>query len=184
MRKFIKYISLPIIAIAFLISLASCSGSNFYKTFKALGAEIEKENCFTELTLDEFKAKKADKEDFVLILVSSDTSKSTSPISKIQFEVDNQKKSATVYVFDVKEGVNHAATTGKEYRDTFGVKSLTSSLGFVALGIQDGNILFDTSYPNDYCDIFNTTSGEETSEANINVHAVAQYIIENRISNN
>ena len=55
MRKFLKYISLPIIAITFVLTLASCSGSNFYKTFKALGAEIEKENCFTELTLDEFK---------------------------------------------------------------------------------------------------------------------------------
>jgi len=184
MKRIIKYITLPVVAIALLISLASCSTSNFYKTFKALGAEIEAENCFTELSLESFKAKKAAKDDFVLILVSSDTSTSTGPISKIQFECDNQnKKDVKFYVFDVKEGVTHAATTGKEYRETFGVKSLTSSLGFVALGIQDGNILFDTSYPNDYCDIFNITE-EETTTDNINVHAVAQYVIENRISNN
>ena len=183
MKKLLKYIGILPMAFALIFVLASCSNS-FYKTFKALGAEIEEDNCFTALTLDEFKAKKEAKEDFVLLLVSSDDTKSANVLSRIQFDVDNQNREATVYVFDVIEGVSHAATTGKEYRDTFGVKALTSTVGFVAVGIQDGKLLFDTSYPNDYCDIFNTTSDAETSESNINAHAVAQYIIENKISNN
>lgn len=178
MRRIIKLMSVFSIAFLMLVSFVSCSGTNFYKTFKALGAEIEEENCFTEITLDEFKTKKAANEDFVVILVSSDSTNSVGNISIIQHEYDDQGlKDLKVLVFDVKDGVS-SVSKGEEMRSTFGVKEITSSLGFVSLGIQDGKLLFDTSNPNDYCDIFKTTS------SSVNIHAVAQYIFEDVINNN
>ncbi len=178
MNKLLKLISVFSIAFLMLISFASCSGTSFYKTFKALGADITEDNCFTEISLDEFKTKKANNEDFVVLLISSDSTTSANNVSIIQNEYDNQGISGVnVLVFDVKEGVK-SVSKGEEMRTTFGVKEISSSLGFVSLGIRDGKLLFDTSNPNDYCDIFKTTSSE------INIHAVAQYIFEDVISNN
>ena len=175
MNKAFKYIGGILLVFTFVFLLVGCSGSKFYNTFKALGAEIEKDNCFTEITVDEFKTKKEAKESFVVILVSSDGTSSVSVVSAIQYEATNQNRDTKVLVFDVKEGILHA-TKGEEYRQAFGVKEISSSLGFVAIGIKNGNLLFDTSNPNDFCDNFKTTSTD------VNIHAVAQYILEDKIS--
>ncbi len=176
MKKRFKFMGIFAIAISFAFLLVSCSGSKFYRTFKNAGAEIEEENCFTELTLDEFTAKKENKDDFVILLLNSDSSTSIKNVSIIQYECDNQARDAVVYVFDVVKGLS-SVSLGEEMRQTFGVKEIASDLGFVAVGIQDGKLLFDTSNPNDYCDIFKTTS------TSINIHAVAQYIFEGVINN-
>ena len=166
--KRLKYIFLVLLLIpAFFLS--SCGNNSFYSRFKAVGAEIEEKNCFVELKLDEVVEKKA-KDNFVLIILSSDNSTSGTVISNLQFDADNTNFEGKIFVYDVK---SPTAKEGLDITSKLGITSYTdSSTGFVAVGYKNNSKIFDTSNGGSECDVFRTT----TSQANI--HAVFNYIAE------
>lgn len=71
-----------------LVSLASCSGYNFYKDFKDAGASIENENIFVEISLEDAKTKKAAGETFVLLYGNSTSSECVSVVSTLQIQAE------------------------------------------------------------------------------------------------
>lgn len=165
--KRLKYMLLALLLVP-VFFLASCSNSSFYSKFKGLGAEIEEKNCFVELTLDEAVAKKA-KDNFVLIIVSSDKYDSATVISQLQFDATNTNYEGSIFVYDVK---SPTAKEASNITEKLGITSYSDSNGFVAVGYKNNNKVFDTSKGGSECDVFRTTS------SSINIHAVFTYIAE------
>ena len=170
MRR-LKYMLLALLLVP-VFFLASCGNSSFYSRFKNLGAEIEQKNCFVELTLDEAVEKKA-KDNFVLIIVSSDKYDSATVISELQFDATNTNYEGSIFVYDVK---SPTAKEASNITEKLGITSYSdSSNGFVAVGYKNNNKVFDTSKGGSECDVFKTTS------SSINIHAVFTYIAEGTI---
>ncbi|RIA78283.1 hypothetical protein EI71_00233 [Anaeroplasma bactoclasticum] len=142
MNKFKKIISALAVSIAFG-ALASCSSSSFYSEWKEAGAEIEEENVFSLLTVDEVVAKREAKESFVIFAGSSLKSGAVSAVSEIQAAADNLDYTGKVYFVNTKD-ILASISLKKEATQKLGVVEIDSS-NLVAVCYHSGDVFFDTS---------------------------------------
>ena len=166
MKKILKPFSILFCLLAFVFMLASCSNETFYSKWHARGAEIEKENCYQEITLDEAKTKKQNKETFAFflgILTNDDTA--VSDMTKVQFLADNTNFTGKVYFITVKKVTKDIA---KDVSDTF--KLDIYNKGLFGIAIKDGIVKINTSNSKD-----DTNERFMTNGSTIDVVAVAEY---------
>lgn len=166
MKKILKPFSIIFCAIALLLMLASCQGNSFYSKWHARGAEIEKENCYQEITLDEAKEKKTNKETFAFFLgILTDDDTAVSDMTKVQFLADNTNFEGKVYFVTVKRVTKSIA---KDVSDTF--KLDIYNKGLFGIAIKDGIVKINTSNSKD-----DTNERFMTSGSTIDIVAVAEY---------
>ncbi|MCM1131106.1 MAG: hypothetical protein NC310_03340 [Roseburia sp.] len=104
MKKFLKAISIMSILFVMVLAMTSCSGYSFYKDFHDAGAEIEKDNIFELITLEEAKAKKENGDTFVLLYGSSSNSNCVNIVSTLQAQAEYLGNTeATIYFLNSKD---------------------------------------------------------------------------------
>ena len=102
MKKLLKALS-TLSVLMLLVVLTSCGSNKFYKEWSKAGAEIEKDNIFEYIELEEVKEKIAAGETFVLIYASSENSTSISTINSFQAQYDylcTNGEEIVIYVLD------------------------------------------------------------------------------------
>lgn len=178
MTKFIKRIVLFLALISTTFALASCSEYNFYEDWKAAGANIESDNVFKALTLDEVKEKRDSKETFALIVATSTDSTARSAITKIQEQADILGFDGEIYFISSKDSYNSSITAQKEFKNTVGNKDFYSSSSdkpyFVLMVYNNGDVIADTS-SNNYSAIEDYLNNEGDSNT-INYEFLANYL--------
>ena len=165
MKKILKPISLIFTLLAFVFILTSCSKTTFASKWNAKGANIEEENCFVEISIDEAKTKKDNKETFAFFLGILTDSTAASEITKVQFLADNTNFEGKVYFITVKET---KTSIGKELNDNF--KLDIYGTGLFAIAINNGEVKINTSNSKD-----DTNERFMTNGSKIDVVAVAEY---------
>ncbi len=104
MKKLMKAISFMTCMLVMVLAMTSCSGYSFYNDFHDAGAEIEKENIFEIISLEEAKTKKENGDTFVLLYGSSSNSNCVALVSSLQAQAEYLGKAdATIYFLNSKD---------------------------------------------------------------------------------
>lgn len=110
MKKWTKVLTILSFAFIAMLMVVGCSKDyDFYKDWHEAGAEIEKENIFEVISLDDAKKKKENNDVFVLVYASSMSDSvvnnmSVSLISSLQAQAEYLGNTdATIYFLDSKE---------------------------------------------------------------------------------
>lgn len=104
MKRFLKLTSLMSVLLFIVVVMTGCSKYNFYDDFKGAGADIEKENIFELITLDEIKAKKEAGETFVVLYGASSNSECVNVVTSLQAQAEYLgNEEATIYFFNSKD---------------------------------------------------------------------------------
>ena len=102
MKRFLKALT-TLSVFMLLVVLTSCGSNKFYNEWSKAGAEIEKENIFEYIELEQVGEKIAAGETFVLIYASSENDSSVSTITSFQAQYDylcTKGEEVTIYVLD------------------------------------------------------------------------------------
>lgn len=143
MKVFKKLLSVFVI-FGFMFILASCSGYNFYNDFKKAGAEIESDNSFLALSVDEVEQFRTDKKEFVIIVGSSANEKCVSAITKIQNEFNNIKYKGKAYFLSVKDALS-SLSEGSKVSKVLNSPIDAGTDGIIFIGYdKTGNVKFNT----------------------------------------
>lgn len=102
MKRFLKALT-TLSVFMLLVVLTSCGSNKFYKEWSKAGAQIEEENIFEYIELEDVKTKIAASETFVVIYASSENASSVAAITSFQAQYDylcTKGEEITVYVID------------------------------------------------------------------------------------
>ena len=173
MKKYMKLLIAAIGALVLFLSLASCSGSSFYRDFHSAGADIDTDCQFSYITLDEVKAKRENGDKFVLFLGSSTDSSCVSKVEQIEAEAKACKYTGGLYFLSTTD-ITSSSTKSLEYIKALGTKNIT---GMVAVEYNGNEISFDTSKydqndEGDSCKIFAVYDDDKS----ISFVAIADYV--------
>lgn len=117
MKSLKKIVSAFVIALIFGLALTSCSGYNFYKEFSEAGADIEENNIFEVLTLEEAKAKIEANETFVLLYGTAQSSPCVNVVTSLQAQAEYLgAEDLTVYFMDATDYIE-SSKSRKEVRE-------------------------------------------------------------------
>lgn len=98
MKKVVAYISAFMLIIVGMLSLASCSKKTFYSEWHKAGADIEKNNMFESITVDEVEIKlSSDDSTFALFIGSSSDEQAVKDVSAMQYTADVKNYEGKVY---------------------------------------------------------------------------------------
>ena len=106
MKRFLKALTTLSLTIMLLVVFTSCNADKFYKEWSKAGANIEKENVFEVIELEQVEAKIAAGDTFVLIYATSENSSSVSLITSFQAQYDylcTNGEERVIYVLDSTE---------------------------------------------------------------------------------
>ncbi len=142
MKKYMKLLIAVMGALVLFLSLASCSGSSFYRDFHSAGADIDTDCQFSYITLDEVKAKRDNGDKFVLFLGSSTDSSCVSKVEQIETEAKDYKYTGGLFFLSTTD-ITSSSSKSLEYIKALGTKNITTDM--VAVEYNGNEILFDTS---------------------------------------
>ena len=121
MKKLLKALS-TLSVLMLLIVLTSCGSNKFYREWSKAGAEIEKDNVFEYIELEEVKEKIAAGETFVVIYASNENASSISVINSFQAQYDylcTNGEERVIYVIDSTDF--DKSSERKEAKEALGV---------------------------------------------------------------
>ena len=102
MKRLLKALS-TLSVLLLLVVLTSCGSNKFYKEWSNAGANIEKDNIFEYIELEEVKEKIAASETFVVVYASYENATSISTINSLQAQYDylcTNDEEIVIYVVD------------------------------------------------------------------------------------
>ena len=129
MKRLLKALS-TLSVLMLLVVLTSCGANKFYKEWSKAGAEIEKENIFEYIELEDVKEKNAAGEKFVVIYASSENATSVSVITSFQAQYDylcTNGEEIVVYVIDSTDFTK--SSDRKEAKEALGIAKAVPSDG-------------------------------------------------------
>jgi hypothetical protein len=181
MKKMIKRLALVMFAVFGLVSLASCGKYNFYKDWTEAGADLEKENIYEVLTLEEVQAKRDNKETFILVVGTSQSSTAVSSITMLQTQADYlgfedaEGNPGTIYFVDSTDYIE-TSTVRSKLTKALGIKKISNSTtsDLIVVTYVKGNVELDTS--DDDCEILEFLQSEYSG---LSMEAVAYYLFRN-----
>ena len=106
MKRFLKALTTLSLTIMLLVVFTSCNANKFYKEWSKAGANIEKENVFEVIELEQVEAKIAAGDTFVLIYATSESSSAVSAVTSFQAQYDylcTNGEERVIYVLDSTE---------------------------------------------------------------------------------
>lgn len=106
MRKLLKALVALSFVFTLMLAATSCSSEyDFYEDWSEAGAEIEKDNIFEVITLDEAKAKIANKDTFVLLYASSSAPTAVRVVNTLQAQAEylGASEDAVIYFVDATD---------------------------------------------------------------------------------
>lgn len=147
MKKFIKALGLFSFLAVLMLTFTSCNSYNFYKDWNGAGADIESNNIFTTITLDEAKEKKDAKETFVLFYGASSSSTAVSMVTSLQAQAEYLNNTdATIYYVN---SADYYETSSKRalVREAIGMRDAPSTADPVIMIFRNGASAIDSSMP-------------------------------------
>lgn len=177
MKKIIASFAAFMLIICGLFTLASCNGNSFYNEWYGAGAEIESENIFKSVTVDEAKALLDDSNNntFALFMGSSANSASVSDVTAMQYTADVKNYDGKVYFLTTTDLIKtNIVTNAKNVKEKLGNKVDISDFGdnVVCVMYESGRIKFITT----------DTSAELVKQfmidGSVSIVSVLEYVIE------
>ena len=141
MKKYMKLLIAAIGTLVLFLSLASCSGSSFYRDFHSAGADIDTDCQFSYVTVDEVKTKRENGDKFVLFLGSSTDSSCVTKVEQIEAEAKACKYTGGLLFLSTTD-ITSSSAKSLELIKALNIKNIT---GMVAVEYKGNEILFDTS---------------------------------------
>ena len=177
MKKIIASLAAFMLIICGLFTLASCSGNSFYNEWHSAGAEIETENVFKSVTVDEVSSLLQDKDNntFALFLGSSANKNSVSDVTAMQYTADVKNYDGKVYFLTTTDLIkNNLVTNAKNIKEKLGNKVDISELGqnVVCVMYESGRIKFITT------DTSSETVKQFMVSGSVSIVSVLEYVIE------
>lgn len=173
MNKLLKKLALVMFAVIGLVNLASCGEYNFYKDWSEAGANIESENIFEVLTLEEAKNKIANEKEntFILVVGTSQSSVAASSIETLQAQAEYLDYEGTIYFVDSTDYIEKRKTRA-ELCEALKIAEITKSTSadLIVVAYVDGVAELDSS--NVDCEILEHLQ----SGSSLNMEAVAYYL--------
>ena len=146
MKRFLKALTTLSLILVMVISLTSC-GYNFYNDWHSAGADIEKENIYVVITLEEAKKMKEEGQKFALIYASSSSSTSVDVITTFQIQAEYLgNEDAKIYFIDSSN--YQAKEKRNEVRDAIKMHEAPSNGSPVVMTFKNGAVDVDTSNVN------------------------------------
>lgn len=150
MKKITKILTVLSVLFLFTWMLGSCSSQyDFYEDWHGAGADIEKENIFQTVSLDEAKQMKEDKKTFVLVYASSVANSSVSLITSLQAQAEYlNAKDATIYYLNSAD--YNTTSKSKEVNNAINMNDAGAFKDGtpVVMTFKKGIVDVDTSNPN------------------------------------
>ena len=171
MKKFIAYLSAFILIVVGAISLSSCSKSSFYSEWHKAGANIEKDNIFDMLTVDEVASKLEEKESFAVFFGSSNDSQSVKDVSSMQYTADVKNYEGKVYFLTTTKLKKN--TKMKEIKEKIKVDISDMETSVQCVLFENGKITFNTSD-----DKYESENKKFKIDDELSIIAVLEYVIE------
>lgn len=150
MKQITKIIGAFIVASVMLITMASCSGYSFYDDWSSAGADIEKDNVFITVTLEEVKAKIENDDTFALIYATSKSSSCVNVITSLQTQAEYLGcEDKNIYFLDATNYIS-SSTSRSEVRSATNMhEAMSSTTGEpVIITYNKGVVGVDTSNKN------------------------------------
>lgn len=141
MKKYMKLLITAMGTLVLFLSLASCSGSSFYRDFHSAGADIDTDCQFSYITLDEVKAKRENGDKFVLFIGSSSDSNCVTKVEQIENEAKSCKYTKGLYFLSTTD-ITSSSAKSLELIKALNIKNIQ---GMVAVEYKGNEVLFDTS---------------------------------------
>lgn len=173
MKRFIK-VAILFIALSLCISLTGCNESyNFYEDWSEAGCDIEEDNIFTAISLEEAQTKIENDETFVLVTGTSQSSSARSTIATLQQQAEYLDFEGTIYFVDATDYIDTAAKRSelKKALDLKGNYSSTSQQ-LVVVCYEEGRKKLDTTYSTDDYE----PSQYYLADGSFNAERIAYYI--------
>ena len=145
MTKFSKAFSTLLLVFILLLTMTSCSGYDFYNDWHGAGADIDKENIYEVISLEEAKKKKDASETFVLVYAASSSSKAVSVITSLQAQAEYLSCTDVVIYYLNSKDYFGSTSTRTEVRNTLNMNESPSDGSPVILGFKSGATILDTS---------------------------------------
>ena len=143
--KFGKILAAIAVLVIGAFTLVSCGSYNFYSDWKNAGADIEKENIYEAITLDNAKQKLDNDETFVLLLGTSEASGAARTITNLQSQADYFGFDKKLYFVDSTNYLSKTADR-KNLNQTLGIYDASQiSNNIVIVCYNSGDIIMDTS---------------------------------------
>lgn len=140
MKKLKKYIIPVIMGFIFIFSLASCGSNSFYNEWHNAGAEIEENNVFKSVTLDDVTSKINAKESFALFIGCKDDKDAVAAVSKIQYLATNVNYEGKINFLTVAKD---STDKRRKVKEVVGLDYYESSSVSVAM-FDDGELVIDS----------------------------------------
>lgn len=171
MTRLLKYFSAFAVMVISAITLVSCSGYNFYKTWTDAGADIDKDHIFEVISIDEAKEKIEADETFVLVLGSPDVSAAPAKIQLLQEQAEYFEFDGKLYFIDVTKSLE-TPSGRKTVKETLGIyETVKAAANIVIVCYTNGDITLDTS-----CKVTNKELENFVSSESIDYYKVAAYL--------
>ncbi len=149
MKRLVKLISVFCMTFVFLLSMASCTGYDFYSDWHNAGASIEKEHIFEVITLEEATKMKKDGISFALLYASSSSQESVKVVSTLQAQAEYLgREDAVIYFLDAKD--YDTSSKRKELRsaDTIYMHEAPTDGSPIIMTFKSTAVDVDTSFTN------------------------------------
>jgi hypothetical protein len=171
MKKIVAYLSAFILIIVGTLSLSSCSKKSFYSEWNKAGANIEKDNMFEMITVDEIESKLGNKEEsFAVFFGSSNDSQSVKDVSAMQYTADVKNYEGKVYFLTTTKLKTQSKM--KEIKEKIKVDISDMDASVQCVLFEKGKVEFNTS-KKDSDEVKKFKIDEE-----ISIIAVLEYVIE------
>ncbi len=145
MKKFAKILSLIALAFVFSFSLVSCGSSSFYDHYKDAGADIEKDNCFEVIKVNEAKSMIANKESFIVFLGTYESSDCAEGVEQIQKEVDDIDYEGTILYIEITS-IMESSSKQSETAKILGIKeSSLNTQTLICLMYKNGTLIVNSN---------------------------------------
>lgn len=147
MKSLKKIVSTFVVALVLGLALTSCKGYNFYNEFVEAGADIEKDNIFEVLTLEQVKTKIENDETFVLLYGTAESSSCVNVVTSLQAQAEYlEEETDTIYFMDATDYIE-SSKKRKEIREALNIKDPMDSLSDAPVIViyKKGKVDIDTS---------------------------------------
>lgn len=176
MKRFLKALTVLSLAFVMVISLASC-GYNFYDDWHSAGAEIEEDNIYVVITLEEAKKMKEDGEVFALVYASSSSSSAVNVITTFQIQAEYLgNEDAKIYFVDSTDYTTKAKRA--EVRDALNMHEAPETGDPVVMTFRSTAVDVDTSNTN------KVKTKEFIVDGTVQYASLASYIFKELLVNN
>lgn len=177
MKKLFKAMAIIPFVFLMVFMMTGCSEYNFYDDFHAAGSEIEEDNIYKVLTLEEAKKMKDEGQTFALIYGSSESDETVTIITRFQTQAEYLgNPTATIYFVNSKDYTT--SSQRKEVRDALGMHDPTSNGAPVIMTFKSSRVDLDTSNKD------KTKTKEFYKNGMIQYSSVASYIFRELLATN